>query len=131
MTITVRQLIACWGAPLGPIPDPDMALGRICTDSRSLQPGDFFVPLVGENFDGHRFLVQLSALGAQAAVVEQSWSDPVPSDLLHWRVDDTLKAYQQLALLHRRSLDRPLIAVTGSAGKTTTRELIRAALAPG
>jgi UDP-N-acetylmuramoyl-tripeptide--D-alanyl-D-alanine ligase len=88
------------------------------------------VPLVGENFDGHRFLGQLSALGAQAAVVEQSWSDPVPSDLLHWRVDDTLKAYQQLALLHRRSLDQPLIAVTGSAGKTTTRELIRAALAP-
>jgi UDP-N-acetylmuramoyl-tripeptide--D-alanyl-D-alanine ligase len=89
-----------------------MALGRICTDSRSLQTGDFFVPLVGENFDGHRFLGQLSALGAQAAVVEQSWSDPVPSDLLHWRVDDTLKAYQQLALLHRRSLDQPLVAVT-------------------
>jgi UDP-N-acetylmuramoyl-tripeptide--D-alanyl-D-alanine ligase len=107
-----------------------MALGRICTDSRSLQIGDFFVPLVGENFDGHHFLGQLSALGAQAAVVEQSWSDPVPSDLLHWRVDDTLKAYQQLALLHRRSLDQPLVAVTGSAGKTTTRELIRAALAP-
>jgi UDP-N-acetylmuramoyl-tripeptide--D-alanyl-D-alanine ligase len=107
-----------------------MALGRICTDSRSLQTGDFFVPLVGENFDGHSFLGQLSALGAQAAVVEQSWSDPLPSDLLHWRVDDTLKAYQQLALLHRRSLNQPLVAVTGSAGKTTTRELIRAALAP-
>ena len=130
MTITVRQLIACWGPPLGPSFDPDMALGRICTDSRSLQPGDFFVPLVGENFDGHRFLAQLPALGAQAAVVGQSWSDPVPSDLLHWRVDDTLQAYQQLALLHRRALGQPVVAVTGSAGKTTTRELIRAALAP-
>ena len=130
MTITVRQLIACWGPPLGPSPDPDMALGRICTDSRSLQPGDFFVPLVGERFDGHCFLGQLPALGAQAAVVGQSWSDPVPSDLLHWRVDDTLQAYQQLALLHRRALGQPVVAVTGSAGKTTTRELIRAALAP-
>jgi UDP-N-acetylmuramoyl-tripeptide--D-alanyl-D-alanine ligase len=107
-----------------------MALGRICTDSRSLQPGDFFVPLVGESFDGHRFLAQLPALGAQAAVVGQSWSTPVPSDLLHWRVDDTLLAYQQLALLHRRALEQPVVAVTGSAGKTTTRELIRAALAP-
>jgi UDP-N-acetylmuramoyl-tripeptide--D-alanyl-D-alanine ligase len=107
-----------------------MALGRICTDSRSLQPGDFFVPLVGESFDGHRFLAQLPALGAQAAVVGQSWSDPVPLDLLHWRVDDTLQAYQQLALLHRRALGQPVVAVTGSAGKTTTRELIRAALAP-
>ena len=130
MTITVRQLIACWGPPLGPSFDLDMALGRICTDSRSLQPGDFFVPLVGESFDGHRFLAQLPALGAQAAVVGQSWSDPVPSDLLHWRVDDTLQAYQQLALLHRRALGQPVVAVTGSAGKTTTRELIRAALAP-
>ena len=130
MTITVRQLIACWGPPLGPSPDPDMALGRICTDSRSLQPGDFFVPLVGESFDGHRFLAQLPALGAQAAVVGQSWSNPVPTDLLHWRVDDTLQAYQQLALLHRRALGQPVVAVTGSAGKTTTRELIRAALAP-
>ena len=130
MTITVRQLIACWGPPLGPSPDPDMALGRICTDSRSLQPGDFFVPLVGERFDGHCFLGQLPALGAQAAVVSQSWSDPVPSDLLHWRVDDTLQAYQQLAWLHRRALGQPVVAVTGSAGKTTTRELIRAALAP-
>ena len=130
MTITVRQLIACWGPPFGPSPAPDMALGRICTDSRSLQPGDFFVPLVGESFDGHRFLAQLPALGAQAAVVGQSWSDPVPSDLLHWRVDDTLQAYQQLALLHRRALGQPVVAVTGSAGKTTTRELIRAALAP-
>ena len=130
MTITVRQLIACWGPPLGPSPDPDMALGRICTDSRSLQAGDFFVPLVGESFDGHRFLAQLPALGAQAAVVCQSWSNPVPSDLLHWHVDDTLQAYQQLALLHRRALGQPVVAVTGSAGKTTTRELIRAALAP-
>jgi len=130
MTITVRQLIACWGPPLGPSFDPDMALGRICTDSRSLQAGDFFVPLVGESFDGHRFLAQLPALGAQAAVVGQSCSDPVPSDLLHWRVDDTLQAYQLLALLHRRALGQPVVAVTGSAGKTTTRELIRAALAP-
>jgi len=63
-------------------------------------------------------------------VVGQSWSPPVPSDLLHWRVDDTLQAYQQLALLHRRALGQPVVAVTGSAGKTTTRELIRAALAP-
>ena len=130
MTITVRQLIACWGPPLGPSLDPDLALGRICTDSRSLQPGDVFVPLVGESFDGHRFLAQLPALGAQAAVVGRSWLDPVPSDLLHWRVDDTLQAYQQLALLHRRALGQPVVAVTGSAGKTTTRELIRAALAP-
>ncbi|MGB0825782.1 MAG: UDP-N-acetylmuramoyl-tripeptide--D-alanyl-D-alanine ligase [Synechococcus sp.] len=103
---------------------------RVCTDSRQLQAGDFFVPLVGERFDGHHFLAQLPEHKVQAAVVSRSWTEPLPSGLLHWRVDDTLLAYQQLALLHRRALAKPLVAVTGSAGKTTTRELIRAALAP-
>ena len=105
-------------------------MGRVCTDSRQLQADDFFVPLVGERFDGHHFLAQLPENKVQAAVVSRSWTEPLPSGLLHWRVDDTLLAYQQLALLHRRALAKPLVAVTGSAGKTTTRELIRAALAP-
>ena len=130
MTVKLRQLIDCWGTPQGGSYDPDASLGRVCTDSRQLQHGDFFVPLVGERFDGHHFLNQLHECNAQAAVVNRSWVEPLPPDLLHWRVDDTLSAYQQLALLHRRSLAKPLVAVTGSAGKTTTRELIRAALAP-
>nr|WP_115093718.1 UDP-N-acetylmuramoyl-tripeptide--D-alanyl-D-alanine ligase [Synechococcus sp. UW106] len=130
MTLTLRQLIDAWGTPEGGAFEPDAPLGRVCTDSRQLQEGDFFVPLVGERFDGHHFLDQLPERHGQAAVVNRSWAQPLPPNLLHWRVDDTLLAYQQLALLHRRSLAQPLVAVTGSAGKTTTRELIRAALAP-
>ena len=130
MTLTLRQLLDAWGTPQGGSFEPDALVGRVCTDSRQLQPGDFFVPLVGERFDGHHFLAQLSEHKVQAAVVSRSWTEPLPSGLLHWRVDDTLLAYQQLALLHRRALAKPLVAVTGSAGKTTTRELIRAALAP-
>ncbi len=130
MTLTLRQLLAAWGTPQGGSFEPDALLGRVCTDSRQLQAGDFFVPLVGERFDGHHFLAQLPEHKVQAAVVSRSWTEPLPSGLLHWRVDDTLLAYQQLALLHRRALAKPLVAVTGSAGKTTTRELIRAALAP-
>ena len=130
MTLTLRQLLDAWGPPQGGSFDPDALVGRVCTDSRKLQPGDFFVPLVGERFDGHHFLAQLPEHKVQAAVVSRSWTEPLPSGLLHWRVDDTLLAYQQLALLHRRALAKPLVAVTGSAGKTTTRELIRAALAP-
>ena len=130
MTLTLRQLIDVWGPPQGRALEPDVLLGRVCTDSRQLQAGDFFVPLVGERFDGHRFLDQLPEHMAQAAVVNRSWAESLPPELLHWRVDDTLLAYQQLALLHRRCLAQPLVAVTGSAGKTTTRELIRAALAP-
>ena len=130
MTLTLRQLLDAWGTPQGGSFEPDALLGRVCTDSRQLQAGDFFVPLVGERFDGHHFLAQLPEHKVQAAVVSRSWTEPLPSGLLHWRVDDTLLAYQQLALLHRRALAKPLVAVTGSAGKTTTRELIRAALAP-
>ena len=130
MTLRIQQLIDLWGEPEGAVVDPDQPVGRVCTDSRRLGAGDFFVPLVGERFDGHRFLEQLPALGGQGAVVSLDWTAPLPSGLLHWRVDDTLAAYQQLALLHRRQLGLPLVAVTGSAGKTTTRELIRAVLAP-
>ena len=130
MTLLIQQLINLWGEPEGAEVLPDQILGTICTDSRCLGSGDFFVPLVGERFDGHDFLVQLPARGAQGAVVCRNWQQPLPPGLLHWRVDDTLAAYQQLALLHRRQLGRSLVAVTGSAGKTTTRELIRAALAP-
>ena len=130
MTLTLRQLLDAWGTPQGGSFEPDALVGRVCTDSRQLQAGDFFVPLVGERFDGHHFLAQLPEHKVQAAVVSRSWTEPLPSGLLHWRVDDTLLAYQQLALLHRRALAKPLVAVTGSAGKTTTRELIRAVLAP-
>ncbi|WP_115132484.1 UDP-N-acetylmuramoyl-tripeptide--D-alanyl-D-alanine ligase [Synechococcus sp. N26] len=130
MTLTLRQLLDAWGTPQGCSFEPDALVRRVCTDSRQLQAGDFFVPLVGDRFDGHHFLAQLPEHKVQAAVVSRSWTEPLPSGLLHWRVDDTLLAYQQLALLHRRALAKPLVAVTGSAGKTTTRELIRAVLAP-
>ena len=126
------DLMACWGEPRGagsPL-DPSRPVGSICTDTRALGPGQLFVPLVGERFDGHAFLPHAVAVGAQAALVQKDRADGVPGTLMHWLVDDTLVAYQQLALLHRRQLGRPVVAVTGSAGKTTTRELIRSALAP-
>ena len=130
MTLLLQQLSDLWGSPRAGCVEPSALLGRVCTDSRQLRPGDFFVPLVGERFDGHRFLAQLPDKGVETVVVARGWEHSVPPGVLHWCVEDTLVAYQQLALLHRRSLGHPLVAVTGSAGKTTTRELIRAALAP-
>ena len=52
MTLTLRQLLDAWGTPQGASFEPDALVGRVCTDSRQLQAGDFFVPLVGERFDG-------------------------------------------------------------------------------
>ena len=137
MTLQLAQLVQLWGHPeMGATTPNDLQvdlqleLGPVCSDSRQLQPGAFFIPLRGERFDGHTFLDQAAELGAQAAVVDQDWNHPLPDGLLHWRVENTLWAYQQLATLHRRQLKADVVAVTGSAGKTTTRELIRVALAP-
>lgn len=133
MTLQLSQLVELWGHPLGAEGSPTnlaTALGPVCTDSRTLEPGAFFIPLRGERFDGHRFLSSAEERGAQAAVVASDCAHAVPDGLLHWKVADTLEAYQQLATLHRRQLQASVVAVTGSAGKTTTRELIRSALAP-
>ena len=135
MTLQLSQLVPLWGQPLragagGRLPDLSGPLGPVCTDSRQLQPGSFFIPLRGERFDGHRFLGGAAERGAQAALVARDSVHAVPDGLLHWRVEDTLAAYQQLATLHRQQLSAAVVAVTGSAGKTTTRELIRSALTP-
>ncbi|MEI6360402.1 MAG: UDP-N-acetylmuramoyl-tripeptide--D-alanyl-D-alanine ligase, partial [Synechococcus sp. ELA619] len=130
MTIQLSRLIERWGAPLdGPALDPGQDLGPVSTASRQIRPGSLFVPLVGERFDGHGFLAEAARLGAQAALVQRDRAELVPAGLACWLVDDTLAAYQELALLWRRQLAAPVLAVTGSAGKTTTRELLRAVLA--
>ncbi len=131
MEIKLRDLIELWGIPL--LSDDiklSAPLGTISTDSRTFEKGSFYIPLVGENFDGHDFLDEILQKGAQAAIVSKNYSGSVPSSLLHWVVSDTLYAYQQIALLHRRNLNLPVVAITGSVGKTTTRELIRAILSP-
>jgi len=103
---------------------------QVCTDSRALQAGDLFVPLRGERFDGHDYLGAAVAVGAAGALVARDWHGHIPEQLAYLLVEDTLDAYQQVALLWRRQLKAPVVAVTGSAGKTSTRELIKACLQP-
>lgn len=102
---------------------------RISTDTRQLAPGDLFVALRGERFDAHDFLLQAKAAGAAAAVVRRG-TPPVPG-LPAFEVTDTLAALGLLARARRRLLpaSAPVVAVTGSSGKTSTKEMIRAALA--
>tara|TARA_Y100001968_G_scaffold296229_1_gene304274 strand:- start:1160 stop:2563 length:1404 start_codon:yes stop_codon:yes gene_type:complete len=127
--ICLEQLNNLWGDPVCDFKtnfsDP---VGPICTDSRKIIKGSFFVPLIGEKFNGHDFLSDAFARGAQATVVAREFKKDISSNCLHWIVEDTLKAYQQLALLHRSTLSIPVVAITGSVGKTTTRELIKGAL---
>ena len=63
---------------------------RVSTDSRTIQPGDFFVPIRGENFDGHNFVEQVAERGAAGALVEEGWKGKVPKDFALLRVADTL-----------------------------------------
>jgi len=137
MLLPFASLCELWGEPLlAPTGAPE-SIRRVSTDSRGDLAGALFVPLVGERFDGHRFVTDAFTAGAAAALVQRDRLDGTAlaesvaaSGRPIWPVDDTLEAYQQLARLWRRQLGLPVVAVTGSAGKTTTRELIRAALSP-
>jgi UDP-N-acetylmuramoyl-tripeptide--D-alanyl-D-alanine ligase len=108
---------------LGLAPDPGTGLlsfTGVCTDTRRLQPGDLFVALRGDRFDGHRFLSQARATGAVAAVVETP--DPAVA-LPQLVVPDAVQALARLALGNRNESQVGLVAVTGSSGKTTVREM--------
>ncbi|MEB3288870.1 MAG: UDP-N-acetylmuramoyl-tripeptide--D-alanyl-D-alanine ligase [Leptolyngbya sp.] len=102
-----------------------MSVFSITTDTRDLQTGALFVALVGERFDGHDFLDAAMAQGAVAVVVQ---ADRVRPDLPCLGVPDTLAAYQRLGQWWRGQQRAKIVAVTGSVGKTTTKELIAAAL---
>ena len=97
----------------------------IQTDSRMLKPGEVFVAFRGERFDGHEFLPGVFAKGALAAIVDEKYQAQEFPEL---QVKNTLVAYQQIARWWRDRFDIPVISVTGSVGKTTTKELIAAIL---
>jgi UDP-N-acetylmuramoyl-tripeptide--D-alanyl-D-alanine ligase len=97
----------------------------IQTDTRSLKPGEVFLALRGENFDGHEFVLTAIARGALAAIVDFSYENP---GLPVLQVKNTLEAYQKIGRWWRDRFDIPVIGVTGSVGKTTTKEIIAAVL---
>ncbi len=109
---------------------PEASVARIKLDSRQVEPGDLFVPIIGERVDGHKFIPQVLDLGAAAVLTSEH--EEVQSEEKHqaaWiRVSDTKKALQDIGRYLRARLTLPLVGVTGSVGKTTTREMIAAAL---
>jgi UDP-N-acetylmuramoyl-tripeptide--D-alanyl-D-alanine ligase len=109
--------------------DTSALVSRISTDSRTLRARDLFVPLRGENFDGHKFIEQAAGRGAAGAIVEETWKGKVPRGFALIRVADTLVGYQTLAANYRASLPLKVIAITGSNGKTSTKDFVAATLA--
>lgn len=106
----------------------EAAVQRICTDSRQARAGDLFFAIKGERFDGHDFLNEVAARGVTAVVVEES---KIPKSLPECGVlvvPDAREALGRLAAAYRREFDLPVIAVGGSNGKTTVKELIASVL---
>ena len=110
---------------------------RISLDTRSLRPGDLFLALQGDRFDGHDFVATALSRGAVGAVVLDSYNmaglsvkpGSKRTQPFVLGVSDPLQAYQQLAAYHRSRFHIPVVAVTGSNGKTTTKEMVAAVMA--
>src|SRR5437588_8915185 len=102
--------------------DGSVMIDRLSTDSRTLKPGELFVALRGDNFDGHNFVESAVKAGAAGAIIESNWKRKVPETFALIRTKDTLKSYQQLAANYRKSLTLKVVAITGSNGKTSTKD---------
>jgi len=102
----------------------DVKFNAVSTDTRAIKPGDLFVALRGERYDGHTFLAQAAAAGAVAAMVEHASDIDLPQIV----VGDTTRALGQLGNYWRRQFSIPLVAVTGSNGKTTVKEMLASIL---
>lgn len=107
--------------------DGGAVIRGVSTDSRSVSPGNLFIPLVGDHYDGHQFAVQAMEQGA-AALMWQADRQDRPAGVPIIIVEDTLEALQSLAAEYRRQLPVRVIGVTGSNGKTTTKDMIAAIL---
>ena len=98
----------------------------VSTDSRSVAPGQLFVPLRGERFDGHTFIQDVTEKGITVVMAEEGWlkGHPIPDSITCIAVKNSLRGLGDLSAVWRRRFDIPIIAVTGSNGKTTVKEML-------
>lgn len=108
--------------------DAGREITGISTDTRSIKEGDIFLALKGENFDGHGFVEEAAGKGACGAIVGVNSKSQIPKfesqNFVLIQVEDTLRAYGAIARCHRMKFNIPFIGVTGSSGKTTTKEMV-------
>src|SRR5437667_12116612 len=126
--LTVSQIAQFAGVSLSS-GDGTVVINKVSTDSRTIKPGELFVALRGENFEGHDFIEAGAKAGATGALVDPNWRGSVPNDFALLRATDTLQAYQALAANYRRSLALKVLAITGSNGKTSTKDFAASVLA--
>ena len=119
--VSILQIVDLSGAKLEQ-GDGKRTVERISTDSRTIKKGELFVALRGENFDGHKFVGATAKGGAAGAIVDLKWKGKVPKKFAIIQAQDSLLAYQNLAANYRKSLPIKVLAITGSNGKTSTKD---------
>ena len=124
MTCTAKELCAATGGTL--VQDGE-GFSCVSTDSRRVEQGCLFIPLVGERFDGYTYLTQALENGAAGCLCSRLPEALVPGKF-YVQVEDTLRALGQLAGWYREKFPIPVVQITGSAGKTTTKEMIASVL---
>lgn len=123
-SLSLKEIISAVGGIFkGNLNTSETFIGHITTDTRKIQEGDLFIPLKGDNFDGHDFLLQAFEKGASCCFSETE--APFSNLIL---VKDTKKALKDLAKYYRSLFSIPVVAITGSVGKTTTKDLIASVL---
>lgn len=128
MNLSVREILnACGGTLL--CGNPDAEVTGVKVDSREVIPGDLFVPIKGERIDPHLYIDAVFEAGAAASFTENP-KEPLRSGALIY-VEQTLPALQKLAAAYRAQFSIPLVGITGSVGKTTTKEMVALALSAG
>ena len=126
--IYVKEILeAVGGQLLGNIDAENTFVVNVQTDSRKAAAGDLFVAIVGERMDGHRFVQGAMEAGAEGCLVSTA-PDSIPEGKFCVMVPDTAKAMGDLAAYYRRKLGLPVVAVTGSVGKTTTKDMVASVL---
>ncbi len=123
--LKIKEILKATGGKLITGKD-SLVIKRVLIDSRSIQSGDLFIAIKGERLDGHKFIAQAIEKGAAAVIVSQKIS--CPDHVAVILVRDTTKALGEIAHFYRDKFSLPIIAITGSAGKTTTKEMIAAVL---
>ena len=106
----------------------DSVATNVCTDSRHARPGDLFFAIRGERFDGHDFLAEVAAKGVAAVVVEKKRIPRSPPGCAVVAVEEVRAAFGRLAAAYRKEFRLPMVAVAGSNGKTTTKDLLASVL---
>lgn len=125
---SLKEISAMIGGEISDLSKEELIINGVSTDSRTICPGNLYIPLVGDVFDGRIFVKECEDKGAAAFLIDKDFSVKSNINIPYIRVEDTEKALRDLAKAYRAELDIKVIGITGSNGKTTSKDLLHSVL---